>query len=160
MRTAVQLRLRSHDPDDARSEVLGGAPCSVNEGKLGPVALFESGEVVAYLLHRRRRARVFVFRTLDVDDRLAATVPGVSPRVRLLFEVRTPGRIRRTRALFAYLVRTGHDPSGLVDEFYIRVGAVLNGRLPAHRVLLPLLQSARRLRVVREPASKEAGGSQ
>jgi hypothetical protein len=141
MRTAVQLRLRSDDRDDACTEVLGGTPASMTRGTRGPVTLFEPGEVVAYMIHRRRRARVFVFRTLDVDDRLAATVPGVSPRVRLLFEVRTPGRIRRTRALFAYLMRTGHDASDLPDEFYVRVGAVLNGRLPAHKVLLPLLAS-------------------
>lgn len=142
MRTAVQLRLRSADKDDARTEVFGAAPCSVARGKLGPVALFESGEVVGYLLHRRRRARVFVFRTLDVDDRLAATVPGVSPRVRLLFEVRTPGRIRRARSLFEYFVRARHDPSELGDDFYVRVGAVLNGRLPAYKVLRSLLASA------------------
>jgi hypothetical protein len=94
------------------------------------------------MIHRRRRARVFVFRTLAVDDRLAATVPGVSPRVRLLFEVRTRGRIRRARGLFEYLLRMGRDPSALPDDFYVRVGAVLNGRLPAHKVLGALLASS------------------
>jgi hypothetical protein len=141
MSTAVQLRLRTGDEARARTELVVGMPCSLARSSLGPVALFEPGEIVAYLLHRRRRARVFVFRTLDVDDRLAATVPGVSPRVRLLLEVRTPARIRRARGLFEYLLRTGRDPSQLPDEFYVRVGAVLNGRLPAHKVLHSLLAS-------------------
>ena len=43
----------------------------------------------------RRRPRLFVFRTLTVDDRLAATLPGVRPPVKLLLELRTKGRIRR-----------------------------------------------------------------
>ena len=39
-----------------------------------PVAPFGSGEIVAYLLRRGRRLRLFVFRTLDVDARFAPTV--------------------------------------------------------------------------------------
>ena len=143
MRTAVQLRLRTSDEERPRTEVIGGTPCAVTEGALGPVVLFEPGQIVAYLLRRRRRARIFVFRTLDVDDRLAATVPGVAPRVRLLMDLRTLGRIRRVRALFVYLLRSGRVPSALPDDFYVRVGAVLGGRLPAHKVLLGLLRSMR-----------------
>ncbi len=139
MRTAVQLRLRTADPDRARTEVVAGTPCDVVRGALGPVAIFEAREVVAYLLWRRRRARVYVFRTLDVDDHLAASVPGVSPRVRLLLEVRSAGRVRRVRALFEYLLRTLRDPSALPDTFYVRVGAVLGGRLPPYKIHTSLL---------------------
>jgi hypothetical protein len=96
---------------------------------------------VGYVLRRKRRARLFVFRTLDVDDRLAATVPGVRPRVRLLLEVRSAGRVRRMRGLFAYLTRTGCPPSALADAFYVRVGVALGGRLPRHKILLSLLPS-------------------
>jgi hypothetical protein len=147
MKTAVQLRHPAGD-DLPRSELLGGTPCDVVAGALGPVALFPSEEVVAYLLRRQRRVRLFVFRTLAVDDRLAATVPGVRPKVRLLLELRTAGRIRRVRALFAYLLRTNRNPSSLTDGFYVRVGILLAGRLPAHKILLSLLLPGR---VRREP---------
>jgi hypothetical protein len=139
MRTAVQLRPRSGDEERPRTEVIGATAWSVVTGTLGPIVLFEPGQIVAYLLRRRRRARIFVFRTLDVDDRLAAHVPGVSPRVRLLMELRTAGRIRRARGLFEYLQRTGLDPSALPDIFYLRVAAALGGRLPGHKILRSLL---------------------
>jgi hypothetical protein len=116
-----------------------GRPYAVDAGTLGPVAVFRSGEIVAYLLRGRRGPRLFVFRTLVVDDRLAAAVPGVRPRVRLLFQLRTPGRIRRARGLFAYLARTDREPSALADDFYVRVGLALAGRLSAHKILLSLL---------------------
>jgi hypothetical protein len=70
-------------------------------------------------------------------------VPGVRPRVQLLLELHTPGRIRRGRGLFGYLARTNHDPSALPDAFYLRVSAILGGRLPAHKILLSLLSVPR-----------------
>ncbi len=142
MKTAVQFRLASGD-ERPRSELLCGAPCEVVAGALGPIALFRSGEIVAYLLRGRRRGRLFVFRTLEVDDRLAAHVPGVRPRVQLLLELCTAGRIRRARGLFVYLAKHGHDPSPLPDAFYVRVGFALAGRLPAHKILLSLLSPSR-----------------
>ena len=81
--------------------------------------------------------------TLEVDDRLAATVPGVSPRVRLLLELHTALRIRRARALFAYLERTHCDPSALSNGFYVRVGVALSGRLPEPKILRSFLSPAR-----------------
>jgi hypothetical protein len=150
MKTAVQLR-EAAGGDLPRSELLSGTPREGVSGALGPVALFGSGEIVAYLLRGRRRGRLFVFRTLEVDDRHAATVPGVRPRVRLLLELRTPGRIRRGRALFKFLARTSRDPSTLPDAFYFRVGAVLGGRLPAHTILRSLLST--------HPASSRSGPS-
>jgi hypothetical protein len=138
MKTAVQLRALAGD-ERPRAELLFGTPCDLGEGTLGPVARFESGEIVAYQIRSRRRRRLFVFRTLEVDDAFAVAVPGVRPRVQLLMELRTAGRIRLVKSLFAYLVRTNRDPSALMDAFYIRVGAVLAGRLPAHKILLSLL---------------------
>ncbi len=141
MNTAVQVRLPSAD-EHPRALLVSGRPCGVSVGKLGPVAVFAPGEIVAYLLRSRRRPRLFVFRTLTVDDRLAAAVPGVRPRVRLLFQLRAHGRIQRARALFAYLARTQRDPSALADDFYVRVGVALAGRLPAHKILLSLLRQS------------------
>jgi hypothetical protein len=141
MKTAVQLRPPTADAQP-RAELVWGRPCAIAAGRLGPVALFGSGEIVAYLLRFRRCPRLFVFRTLAVDDRLAASIPGVRPRVQLLLELRTAGRIRRARGLFAYLARTNRDPSALTDAFYVRVGNALAGRLPVHRILLSLLSPA------------------
>jgi hypothetical protein len=142
MNTAVQVR---HPAGDAhpRAELLSGTPCAVIASPTGPVALFGPGEVVAYRIRYRRRTRVFVFRTLDVDDPLAASVPGVRPHVQLLLELGTRGRTRLVRGLFAYLAKHAHDPSSLPDAFYVRVGFALAGRLPAHKILVSLLPPPR-----------------
>jgi hypothetical protein len=140
MKTAVQLRTLAGD-ERPRAELLLGTPCDVGEGRIGPVARFDSGEVVAYQVRSRRRRRLFVFRALEVDDALAVAVPGVRPRVQLLMELHTEGRIRLVRSLFAYLTRTGWDPSALPDAFYTRVGAMLGGRLPGHKILPSLLSA-------------------
>jgi hypothetical protein len=136
MNTAVQLRRAG---DVLRSELLYGAPRRTVAGTLGPVALFAAGEIVAYRIRHRRRSRLFVFRTLEVDDRLAASLPGVHPRVHLLLEVHTAGRVRLVRGMFAVLLKNRHDPCGLPDGFYVRVGVALAGRLPRHKILPSLL---------------------
>jgi hypothetical protein len=136
MNTAVQLRRAG---EGLRSELLYGAPRRTVAGTLGPVALFAAGEIVAYRIRHRRRSRLFVFRTLEVDDRLAASLPGVHPRVHLLFEVHTAGRVRLVRGMFAVLLKNRHDPCGLPDGFYVRVGVALAGRLPRHKILPSLL---------------------
>ena len=141
MNTAVQVR---HPAGDAhpRAELLSGTPSAVISTARGPVALFGPGELVAYRIRYRRRARVFVFRTLDVDDPLAASVPGVRPRVQLLLELGTRGRTRRVRGLFAYLAGHAHDPASLPDAFYVRMGFELAGRMPAHEILVSLLKQS------------------
>lgn len=141
MKTAVQLRPRAAGAP--QSELVYGKPHVLVTGKLGAVALFDAEELVAYRIRHGRQTRLFVFRTLEVDDRLAAQVPGVSPRVQLLFDVRTSGRARLVRGLFAYLVKS-RDPSALPDSFYVRVGVALGGRLPGHKVLPALLAEGSR----------------
>ena len=142
MKTAVQIRTAAGD-ERPRAELVLGTPCDLDEGTLGPVARFEPGQVVAYQIRSRRRQRLFVFRTLEVDDDLAVYLPGVHPRVQLLMQLRTGGRIRLARSLFAYLLRNGWDPSALPDGFYARVGAMLGGRLPGHKILPSLLSACR-----------------
>jgi hypothetical protein len=141
MNTVVQLR--AGQGDTPRSEVVYGTTHALVAGKLGPVAVFRPGDLVVYRIRYHRRTRLFVFSTLDVDDRLAASVPGVRPRVQLLFEVRTAGRTRLARTLFGYLAKNHIEPERLPDGFYLRVGVVLAGRLPAHKILLSLLASSR-----------------
>jgi hypothetical protein len=139
MNTAVQLRPIAA-ADLSRCDLLHGAPIEILAGDLGPVALFAPDALVAYPLRSLRRIRLYVFRTLDTGD-LAATVPGVRPRVHLLLELRSATRVRLAQKLFAYLARAGREPADLGDVFYLRVGAVLAGRLPAHKVLLSLLSA-------------------
>ncbi len=140
MNTAVQLRPpRPEEPETPLSEIVHGTPDAVREGRLGPIALFPGGALVAYLLRCRRSHSLYVFRTLDTDDRLAARLPGVVPGVRLLVSVRSKGRARLVQRLFAYLARHGPDPAVLPDRFWFRLGAVLGGRLPRHKILLSLL---------------------
>ncbi len=137
MRTAVQIRA----PRNAiRARLLWGEPTSTVRGQRGLVALFCEGEIVAYVVTLARRTHLFVFRTLAVDDRFAAKVPGVAPHVRLLVDLSTAGRVRLVQQLFAYLVKTGRNPSALPDEFYFRLSAALGGQLPKHKVLQSLLQ--------------------
>ncbi len=99
---------------------------------------------------------LFVFRRLEVDDAFAVTMPGVRPRVQPLMELGTAGRIRLARSLFAFLLRTGRDPSALPDIFYVRVSAALGGRLPGHKVLLSLLAGERRSRARESSAASKA----
>src|SRR5258708_4627574 len=106
MNTAVQLRPVAA-VDLPRCDLVHGRPREIVPGQLGSVAIFGAGALVAYRLRSRRKTRLYVFRTLDVADRLAAAVPGVRPRVRLLLELRTAARVRLAQRLFAYLAKTG-----------------------------------------------------
>jgi hypothetical protein len=141
MNTALQLR--DGRGDAPRCELLWGEPIEVLAGPLGPILVFRPGAIVAYVLHSRRRRHLYVLRTLDVDDPLAASVPGLRPRVQLLLDLASVGRVRLVRGLFAYLVKTGGAPSELPDDFYVRVSAVLAGRLPRHKILRSLIGSHR-----------------
>ncbi len=137
MRTVVQLR--SPAPDAPTCELIYGEPDDFVGGTNGSIAGFSPGEVVAYLIQGGPARRLFVFRTLDGEEKGAARLPGVRPRVRLLLEVRSAGRIDRVRRLFAYLLKQGFLPSLLTDGFYVRGSHGLGGRLPAQKVVRALL---------------------
>jgi hypothetical protein len=154
MKTAVQLRHPAGNVHP-RAELLSGTPCAVISTALGPVALIGPGEGVAYRIRYRRRTRVFVFRALDVDDPLAASVPGVRQHVELLLELGTRGRTRLVRGRSAYLAKNAHDPSSLPDAFYVRVGVVLAGRLPTHKILVSLLAQSTSAPAVGDPGPPE-----
>jgi hypothetical protein len=144
MNTAVQLRSIAA-VGRPRCDLVHGEPREIVEGELGRIALFGSGEVVAYRLRSRRRTRLYVFRTLEVADWLAASVPGVRPRVQLLLDLTSARRVRLARGLFSYLVKNKSDPTDLPDAFYLRVSAALAGRLPPHKVLPSLLSRSTRV---------------
>jgi hypothetical protein len=130
VRTAVQLRTGGA----VQCEVGAGEPAAVVTGRLGPVALFGPDEVVAYLVRSGPARSLFVFRTLAVDDRWAASVPGVHPRVRLLVHVRSALRVRAMGRLFAHLARRSLRPSQLSDAFYVRVSHAVGGRTDQARL--------------------------
>ncbi len=133
--TAVQLR-----ESQPACTLLYGAPTGWAARACGPVALFGPGVLVAYAIHSSKRSRLFVFRTLVVSDRLAASVPGVHPHVQLLLDLSSADRIRRVKRLFTYLEHHGWRPTEMSDAFYCRVGCVLSGRLRAHKTLVGLLR--------------------
>ncbi|MGA7123363.1 MAG: hypothetical protein WBY94_24890, partial [Polyangiaceae bacterium] len=118
--------------------LLQGSPLEILDGYFGPVGIFEAGTLVAYRLRWLRRTRLFVFRTLSEIDGLAAAIPGVRPRVRLLLALRCPGRIRLAGVVFSHFAAVGRDPSSLPDAFYLRMGAAIGGRLPDPRALVSL----------------------
>jgi hypothetical protein len=103
-------------------------------GVLGPIAVFGPDEVVGYLVRSSAGRRLFVFRTLAVDDTWAARVPGVYPRVRLLVLVRTTMRVRAVTRLFGYLAKRAVEASSLSDGFYVRVSVLVGGRADAARL--------------------------
>jgi hypothetical protein len=149
--TAVQLRTNR-----PQGQIVYGEPYAVDRGARGPVALFAPGSLVAYQVQIDRARRLFIFRTLLVDDRLAATVPGVSPRVQLLVQLRSRARVRLVRQLFADLLALGGTPMALSDAFFLRLGATLDGRVPPYALLHALL---RREPVSRRSAPSDAGAS-
>jgi hypothetical protein len=54
--------------------------------------------------------------------------------------LRSAGRVRRAQRLFAYLAKRIADPAHLPDAFYLRVGVVFGGRLPAKGTLRTLFE--------------------
>lgn len=108
----------------------------------GSVAVVPPGSIAVYSLARRNhRLCLFVFRAQSEGARSpsSARLPGVEPRVELLLEARSTGRMRLVKSLFRHLKRARIDPSQLSDAFYVRVSVVLGGRLPPFKVLPRLL---------------------
>jgi hypothetical protein len=127
-------------------------------GSLGQVAVFAARQIVAYLLEPLGARRLFLFRTLEYQEVGAVAVPGVRPRVRLLVESSSSMRIDRVERLFGYLEKDGWEASSLSDPFWLRVGHLLGGRLPRHKVLLSFLARESRIACtvsIQPPASAQ-----
>jgi hypothetical protein len=136
--TVVQLRERRPS-----ARLLYGAPDAVTDGATGPLAIFGVGALVGYCVESSYRRSLFLFRTLVVDDPLAARVIGVRPRVQLLLELHTAEGIRRTGRLLAYLLASGWSPDHLSDAFWGRASTALRGRMPPQASLVSLLRLER-----------------
>ena len=136
------MQLRSGGP--VGCQLVCGDPGSITSGVLGPVALFGPDEVVAYAIRTPSGRSLFVFRTLAVDDRWAARVPGVHPRVRLLVHVRSAMRVRAMGRLLRYVAKRSLVASHLSDGFYVRVSHVLGGRTEQARLRALLRQEVDR----------------
>lgn len=122
----------------ATSRILYGNAVEQRPHPRGAVALVPPGEIVVYSF-RAKKPRTFAFRTLASPDIVTSTVVGVSPGVRLLVHAQSAGRLRRLEELLGYLQRLGLAPSSLSDLFYLRLHAVLSGRLPRGKLLGSLL---------------------
>ena len=132
--TAVQLR----QEETLVCSLAFGTPSFMRKGGHGRIAVFDPGRLVGYLIESQRRARIFLFRTVE-DPAGTTLVPGVAPRVRLLASLRSRGSTARLRNLLTYAARKGCDPEGLSDAFFVRAAAVLAGRVRGHGVAATLL---------------------
>jgi hypothetical protein len=94
-----------------------------------PVASFEPSRLVLYMLETLRRPRVFALRTLPGAAPKGAILPGVSRAVDLLFATRTRSAAARVRNMLLYFQRRQIEPSKLSEDFWLRLGVLLNGRL-------------------------------
>ena len=121
MLTAVKLR---RDPGLIAGLVHGRPTRTVND-----IALFEPDQLVAYMIKGLLHTRVFVFRTRSATDTHASKLPGVHPRAQLLLDTRTVAAAARLRNLLLHCARAGIVPESLSDDFWARLGVLLNGRL-------------------------------
>ena len=132
--TAVQLR----SVGELLARLFSGAPSVTVSAARGDIALLPAGQLVGYVLERRRTTAMYIFRTGRAGD--LTTVPGVSEPVRLLFSSRRRGAFKRARNFIRNLTRYGYDPSHLSDDFWVRAGgAFMARRRPARQLLLYLL---------------------
>jgi hypothetical protein len=139
-RTIVQLRERRPS-----ARLVYGTPEAMADGATGPLATFAPGALVGYRIESSYRHSLFLFRSLLVDDPLAAAVLGVRPRVQLLLELHTRESIRRAGRLLGHLLASGWSPDHLSDAFWGRVSSALRGRMPAQASLVSLLRFERRI---------------
>ena len=114
--------------------------CVERSGSL--FALIPGGVFVAYALIQRGQPRAaYVFRSpLECSvQRASETVIGVAGQVDVLVHVRSSGPIRRLETVFMHLHRRSFDPSRLSDEFFLRCGQVLGGRVLSVRAIVSRL---------------------
>jgi hypothetical protein len=121
-RTAVRLAGREGDVALAY-----GSPLELRDR----IAVFGPDQIVAYSPGSGSLAQLLVFRTLPSTARAGADkLPGVYPRARLLVEVRGACRVNLLRRTFSYLARAGIHPERLSLGFWVRLDALLSGRVP------------------------------
>lgn len=121
------------------SRLLHGTVVERHSHPRGAVLGLPPGQIAVYCV-RAVKCRAFLFRTLATPEPLSSELPGVTPRVRLLLQTQTLGRLARLEELFRYLARSGQQPSSLSDTFYLRLNAILAGKLPSSgKVLRSLL---------------------
>lgn len=98
------------------------------------------GQLVVFRLETSQRLRLFAFRTLAAGAAAGgALLPAVRPRVDLLLSTRTLLAASRVQNLLLYLRRKDIDANRLSDEFWLKLGVVLSGRLRNRNVLRDLL---------------------
>jgi hypothetical protein len=113
------------------ASLLCGSP--LGRGR-GSQLLFGPGQIVA--LYLASSNRLYVIRTGSGCTHL----PGVSPRVELLLDAQTKGRIDLCRRLLRGLGERGYELTSLPDSFFLRLHAIIAGARRAHalRTLLEL----------------------
>jgi hypothetical protein len=113
----------------ASEEVTARILHPVPEDSEARIASVEPGRIVLYMVETPRRPRVFAFRTLPGDSAAGATVPGVSRAVDLFFATRTRAAASRVRNMLIYFQRRCIGPDTLSEDFWLKLGVLLDGRL-------------------------------
>jgi hypothetical protein len=123
---------------EVTTTLLYGETIATRAHPSGRLAFLGPGELVLYFV-RASLPRAFLFRTLVVGEPLSTAVPGVFAPVRLLAVTATLDRSSKLARMLRYVHTTGRVASALSDDFYLRIHALLDGRLPKHKVLDHLL---------------------
>jgi hypothetical protein len=133
-------RVLTMSSPDVSAWLVHGAVIAREPHPRGAVLSLPPGEIAFYCVHAVR-CRTFVFRTLATLEPGSSELVGVRPSVRLLLQTQSRGRLKRLEALLRYLARAGRQPSTLSDTFYLRLHAILSGKLPSTgKVLTSLLE--------------------
>jgi len=132
MPTAVQL-LPAGSP---RATLTFGAPVRTIPGARGPIAIFEAGQVVAYLLDHRRTRRLYVFRTVTATSSELVEIAGVHPGADLLILARHRATITRLSKVFGLLAITDRAVDSIPDDFWLRLAGVITRPRPFTRTTL------------------------
>ena len=96
MRTAVQRK----ENETVSAYTVYGTPVQTLNGRSGEIAIYDSGQVVIYIIERLYKKKAYVFRI--PDEKGGYKVPGVYPPVDLLVHTRTRLKTNRLIKYLAY----------------------------------------------------------
>lgn len=131
---AVQIR----SDDDLNCSVFYGKPITSKEGKLGKILLFNVGSVVFYIVKKQGKSRGYLIHYLGNND--GVLINGIYPKVDLLVEARTRGKVTRLKKVIQYLLKNGYSLEDLSRDFYFRLNTLIEGKTVLVRNIKELLK--------------------
>ena len=122
MKVAVQRK----ENETVSAYTVYGTPVQTLNGRQGEVAIYDSGQVVVYIIERLYKKKAYVFRISE--EKGGYKVPGVYPPVDLLVHTRTRLKTNRLIKYLAYARENKIDLNALPDAFFYRFDSLLDGR--------------------------------